>query len=325
MAALSDAHTGSRSAKLTDLRAIPAGHLEALLEEETAVWRRDLDWDFRPSADLVRRFVGMQSLNGYALVDGSRVSGYAYYVCEEGKGLIGDLYAMTAHRSAENEDALLRAVLDAIWREPGVRRVEAQLMMLSEPFGRPRPFAERCQAYPRCFLEAPLAQVERLAPRELPGVSISPWQESRQDDTARLIASSYEGHIDSRINDQYRSPGGARRFLMNIVQYPGCGAFFAPASFAAASLEDRSQCGVSLTSLVAADVDHITQVCVAPSRRGTGLGYELMRRSMAALAVHGCRSASLTVTASNREAIRLYERMGFVNRRDFGAYVWERA
>jgi ribosomal protein S18 acetylase RimI-like enzyme len=48
-----------------------------------------------------------------------------------------------------------------------------------------------------------------------------------------------------------------------------------------------------------------------------------MRRSMAALSAHGCRSVSLTVTASNETAIRLYEQMGFVNRRDFAAYVWE--
>ena len=41
------------------------------------------------------------------------------------------------------------------------------------------------------------------------------------------------------------------------------------------------------------------------------------------LADHGCRSVSLTVTTSNASAIRLYERMGFINRRDFAAYVWE--
>ena len=41
------------------------------------------------------------------------------------------------------------------------------------------------------------------------------------------------------------------------------------------------------------------------------------------LADHGCRTVSLTVTTSNASAIQLYERMGFVNRRDFAAYVWE--
>jgi ribosomal protein S18 acetylase RimI-like enzyme len=114
---------------------------------------------------------------------------------------------------------------------------------------------------------------------------------------------------------------GARRFLTNIVQYPGCGNFFAPASFAATC--DGALCGASLASLVAFDVGHITQVCVAPSYQGMGLGYELMRRSMEAMVAHGCRSVSLTVTEANEAALRLYRNMGFVERRSFSAYVWE--
>jgi len=137
------------------------------------------------------------------------------------------------------------------------------------------------------------------------------------------MANSYRGHIDSQINDQYRSPAGARRFLANIIQYPGCGAFFAPGSFAAVDRSDGSLCGVSLASLVAHDVGHITQVCVEPSHRGTGLGYELVRRSLEALGARGCRSTSLTVTYSNETAIQLYKRMGFTTRRQFAAYVWE--
>ena len=83
-------------------------------------------------------------------------------------------------------------------------------------------------------------------------------------------------------------------------------------------------CAMSLASLVAPDSGHITQLCVTPSQRGTGLGYELSRRSLQALAAHGCRTVSLTVTAANRDAIRLYQRMGFRNVREFEAHVWER-
>ena len=53
------------------------------------------------------------------------------------------------------------------------------------------------------------------------------------------------------------------------------------------------------------------------------MGYELLRRSLAALAANGCRSATLTVTSANTSAIRLYERMGFTGQREFAAYVWE--
>jgi ribosomal protein S18 acetylase RimI-like enzyme len=319
MAALSDRHP----LPLIELRRVAPDHLTQLLAEETSDWSEGLDWDFRPSADLVRRFVQMHSLSGFALLYGARIVGYSYFVCEEGKGLIGDLYILREHRTLENENLLFRAMLDALWRVPGIRRVEAQLMMLSSPLQRTPPYQNWFHAYPRYFLEGKLAAAVTLPPRVPRNILISSWLEDRQEETARLIANAYEGHVDSQINDQYRSPAGARRFLTNIVQYPGCGTFFGPASFAATDLSSGVLHGVALASLVARDVGHITQVCVAPSHQGTGLGYELLRRSLLALAAHGCRSASLTVTASNDTAIRLYQRMGFEKIRDFAAYVWE--
>ena len=304
MAALSDRH----DEPVVDLRHVSADHLVPLLERETLDWRTELDWDFRHSADLVRRFVHLQALNGFALLQGSRVVGYSYFVCEDGKGLIGDLFLAREYSTVANENVLLRAVLDAIWRTPGVRRIESQLMMLSSPLDREVPQANWFRCYPRFFMEIPLGKAVKLPEKKSSSVAIFPWTEQRQDDTARLISHSYQGHIDSLINDQYRSFAGARRFLTNIVQYPGCGTFFAPASYAAIAGHELR--GISLSSLVASDVGHITQVCVSPSERNTGLGYELMRRSLLALAAHGCRSVSLTVTSANSNAVRLYERMG---------------
>ena len=192
------------------------------------------------------------------------------------------------------------------------------------------PFAQWFRAHPRLFLEIPAEAALQLPPRELSGISMAPWSEAKQDDSARLVAAAYRGHVDSDINDQYRSPAGARRFLSNIVQYPGCGTFFAPASFAAAIAKGDARddirgalCGISLASLVADQTGHITQLCVAPAQRGTGTGYELLRRSLVALAEHGCRRISLTVTTANRDAVRFYEQAGFRLRREFAAYVWD--
>jgi ribosomal protein S18 acetylase RimI-like enzyme len=318
MAALFDQY----HSPLVELRDVTAPYLEPLLHEETEEWRSDLDWDYRPSADLVRRFVDMRALTGFALPGPAGAAGYAYYVCEEGKGLIGGLYVSRAQRTQENENLLLTAILDSMWRTPGTRRVEAQLMMLSAPLTRSMPYPKWIRAFPRKFFEAPLAAIATLPPRET-SVAIAPWSEQRQEDAARLVAAAYAGHVDSNINDQYRSASGARRFLTNIVQYPGCGTFFAPASCVAGPASGRGLYGVCLTSLVSGDVGHITQICVAPAFRGTGLGYELLRRSLVGLAHYGCRTVSLTVTSSNTSAVQLYERMGFVNCRDFAAYVWE--
>ena len=213
---------------VVDLRNISAADLAPLLDEETAAWTVALDWDFEASADLVRRFVGMQALNGFALLEGTRAIGYSYYIREEKKGLIGDLYVRQGDRTAERENALIEATLEALWRSPGVRRVEAQLLLLDSPLKRKVPFASRFKAYPRRFLEASARQALALEAREREGIAIAPWTEAQQDDSARLVAAAYRGHIDSEINDQYRSPSGSRRFLSNIVQYPGCGTFFPP-------------------------------------------------------------------------------------------------
>jgi ribosomal protein S18 acetylase RimI-like enzyme len=266
----------------------------------------------------------MRGLTGFALRGprGADAGGYAYYVADEGKGLIGGLYVAPALRSPENENALLSAVLDALLQMPGLHRIEAQLMMLANPLERPVPYENQFVRHPRHFLEAPLASIVNLPPRN-PSLVVTPWTENRRADASRLIAQSYAGHIDSQINDQYRSPSGARRFLTNIVEYPGCGAFFTPASFVALAGGGQGLAGMSLASNVAPGVGHITQVCVAPQFRGTGLGYELLRRSLVSLAAHGCNKVSLTVTAANTGAGRLYQRMGFVPRRSFAAYVWE--
>src|SRR5579864_2622441 len=273
MAALFDQYPSA----LVDLRDVTSAYLEPLLREETEEWRTELDWDYRSSADLVRRFVDLRALTGFVLPGKAEAAGYGYYVCEEGKGLIGGLYIGGRYRTIENENTLLTAMLDAMWRTPGTRRVEAQLMMLSSPLSRSMPYPRWFRAFPRKFFEVSLDAIRSLPARQ-PEVAIAPWSENRQEDTARLITAAYAGHVDSHINDQYRSAGGARRFLANIVQYPGCGTFFAPAAFVAVPPAGRSLCGVCLTSLVARDVGHITQVCVAPSHRGIGLGYELLRR-----------------------------------------------
>jgi ribosomal protein S18 acetylase RimI-like enzyme len=309
--------------RVVDLRQVRAEDLDLLLAGEIEEWAGKLDWDFRGSAELVERFVAMHALTGYALVAANRVVGYVYYVCEERKGLIGDLFVMHEYRTEEAENLLLEPVIETLSAAPWVKRVESQLMMLSRCFDRELPLREHLHVYPRTFMEAPLGAVSDLPPKgNNRGVTYDAWSDRLQDDAAAVIASAYRGHIDSDINDQYRSPAGARRFLLNIVQYPGCGSFFRPASHVAMDRKGRL-CGICLASLVRHDVGHITQICVGPEVRGMQVGYELLRRSLRELERHGCRRVSLTVTSANKGAIRLYRSVGFEARREFAAYVWD--
>jgi ribosomal protein S18 acetylase RimI-like enzyme len=309
--------------EMVDLRRLSARDVEPLLAEEIHSWRRDLDWDFEKSADLVRRFVDLRALSGYALVDGDVVAGYLYYVLEDGKGLIGDLYVRNSWRSPEAENRLLDAALEAIIANRSIRRIESQLMMLQHSSGRQLPRADYLNGYQRNFMRIDLARAALREGRLRRVIYLERWSEHYQDAAAQLIAAAYSSHVDSRINDQYRSAAGARRFLYNIVQYPGCGAFYRPASYAAFDAPTGRLCGISLASIVAHECGHITQICVSPSVRGTGVGHALLRQSLTTLRDMGCRSASLTVTGSNTDAVELYERVGFRTARRFSAYVWE--
>ena len=325
MAARIEAPPPAHPAQLVDLRHVSSRQMESLLEEETAEWRRELDWDFRHSADLVRRFVDLHALNGCALLEsGGETAGYAYYVLEDHKGLIGDLYVRERWRSLERENRLLEWVLQAMSRVPAIRRVESQLMMMAPRSRRsPAPMGEHLLSYERNFMRVDLAHASLGEGCVRRPVYVEKWSEHYHEGAAQLIAAAYAGHVDSLINDQYRSVGGARRFLYNIVQYPGCGTFHRPASFVAFDAGTGRMVGISLASLVAERCGHITQICVAPGWRGTGVGHLLLRDSLLALRDRPCAGVTLTVTAANTEAVSLYERVGFRTERCFQAWVWE--
>ena len=311
------------SPETRDLRAFSASQLEPLLEDEMRDWQEHLDWDFSRSADLVRRFVDLRSLSGTAMLDNRSITGYSYYVFEEHKGLVGDLYIRQPYRTRERELMLLQIAVHEMITAPFVSRVESQLMLSPAYPVRSLPYHQYARAFERDFMIADLDPSRDLPLRNISGLlRMDNWADYHQEAAAFLIEEAYQGHVDSLINDQYRTVAGARRFLYNIVNYPGCGVF-APAASLVAVSNFGELAGLSLCSVVNDRTGHITQICVAPAFRGTGLGYELMRRSLLRLLHAGCRRVSLTVTSSNVDAIRLYLSMGFKTTRHFHAYVWE--
>jgi ribosomal protein S18 acetylase RimI-like enzyme len=322
MAALSDPMAGGP--EVIELRNLVGRELDPLLLEETVEWLQELDWDFGRSADLVRQFADMRALMGYALLDRGEVAGYGYSVLEEQKGLIGDLYIRPQWRNGHNEVLLFRAILDGLIATPGVRRVESQLMLVEPSVGK----ALQRERFVK-VQERILMKLDTASPLYLPAGAalrrflVEPWADHHHESCATVISLAYSDHIDSQINDQYRTIAGARRFIYNIVQFPGCGTFFRQGSFVAFDLETGWIAGIVLVSFVGDEVGHITQLCVTPHAKNRGLGYELLREAIDALRMHGAKRISLTVTAANKDAIRLYHRCGFQDVRRFLSYVWE--
>ncbi len=312
-----------RDLQIVDIGQLSARKLDPLLLEETADWDRELDWDFSKSAGLVRKFADARTLSGAALLDAGEVAGYGYTGLEDDLGLIADVYVRPRWRTEDTEALLFGLLLDALIGAPGVHRIESQLMLLDAAS------AKGPERELRLF-ERLLMKLDATAalPPDRPSTTqrfrIEPWSDHHLDAAATVIPLAYSGHIDSQINDHYRTVPGASSYLTNNVQFPGSAAF-STASYIAFHQTTGLAAGISLSSFVADDVGHIAEICVAPDAQGAGLGYELLRQSIATLRGAGAKRVSLTVTAANEEAVRLYTRCGFREARRFYAYVWQKS
>lgn len=308
--------------QILDLRQVHSKTLEPLFQEEIRRWRDDLHWDYRPSIDLIRKFIDSRSLGGnLAVLDGKPI-GYGYFVIEDFKGLIGGLFVSSRVDQPPVNQRLLREMFQSLTATPHLHRIEAQLM----PFGTqldPAYLSQFFRLHTRQFMLLKLDDAKLSGKPLSTGLRVEPWTDRHLDSAARLIQLSYAGHVDSEINDQYRTEAGGMRFLRNIVLLPGCGQFLPEASFLMRPMNGDAPIGMVLTSTVDSGVGHTTQVCVKPGHQGHGVGRHLMEHSVQALARRGYKSLSLTVTAANSGAVQLYENLGFRTIKSFAAGVWQ--
>jgi ribosomal protein S18 acetylase RimI-like enzyme len=312
--------------EILDLRHFSAVDLRPLLEDETQVWERLLSWDYSSSAAMILRYVDAKILPGYAAVDRGRIFGYAFFVYEGSKGVIGDLFVANGGRLPDPravENQLLVHVIETLQQSPGINRVEAQLLahetgIVSQPF-----VEQGFHRHARLFMVLPLSESAQPATPLQTEVEIRRWSEQDYQSAAAIITSAYRGHVDSEINDQYRTLSGSLRFLNNIVRFPGCGTFDPESSFVALHPKTRALLGLILCSRVRSDVGHVTQVCVLPEYRSKGIGEALLERSTNNLRQRRFSLLSLTVTEANARAVELYLRLGFETKRVFDAFVWE--
>ena len=312
--------------EILDLRHFSSSDLRPLLEEEIVLWGRLLSWDYAGSAEMILRYMDARILPGYAAIDRGRIFGYSFFVYEQNKGVIGDLFVRDGGRTPnrrEVEERLLTHVIETLQQSPGVHRVEAQL--LAHDTGEvARPFlAQGFSRHPRVFMTFDIARHPQSAPALGPQFEIRPWSEQEYQPAAALITAAYRGHVDADINDQYRSLAGSLRFLNNIVRFHGCGTFDSSGSYVVVNRQNRMLVGLILCSQVRPDVGHITQICILPEYRSAGLGVALLGATTRSLRERGFRAISLTVTQANDRAIALYKRIGFESNRIFDAFVWE--
>jgi ribosomal protein S18 acetylase RimI-like enzyme len=322
--------------EILDLRHFSAATLRPLLAEESRVWSERLRWDYRSSANLLLDYLDSHVLPGYVAVEKDKLCGYIFCVYESSKAVIGDVYCAPSlcEDALRVEARLIDHLLELLQFSPGIDRIETQLLL--HPHGAHARAFESAgfEVHPRLFMELDFEledhhELDHFAAKELPAeLVMRPWQDADFAAAGRLIAAAYQGHLDSRINDQYQTVAGSLRFLHNIVRFPGCGIFDAEASCVLAYRDPRKNeneiAGMLLCSLVGDGTGHVTQICVAPAYRRRGLGTLLLQACTRLLVATKYKALTLTVTEENTPAVELYRSLGFRVRHTFDAMVWKR-
>jgi ribosomal protein S18 acetylase RimI-like enzyme len=316
-----------RTVEILDLRHFSSTDLRSLLDDEVETWASLLSWDYRSSADMILRYVDAKILPGYAAVERGNIVGYSFFVYEGSKGVVGDLFVSPRRSDAhEIELQMVDHVVETLQQSPGIHRAEAQLLthptgVLSAPF-----LSTGFQRHRRLFLALHLkgAGAPKIGSKPIPPeIHVRRWAEQDYQAAAGVITAAYRVHIDSEINDQYRTNAGSMRFLNNIVRFPGCGVFDTDSSFVAVHRPSSALIGLILCSRVRDDVGHVTQVCLVPEYRRLGIGENLIACAWNSLRSRNFSLLSLTVTEANHRAVDLYRQLGFVEVRVFDAFVWE--
>src|SRR5271170_673797 len=322
--------------EILDLRHFSANSLRPVLDQEVRLWNDRLRWDYRASADLLLQYLDSRILPGYVAIEDGRTSGYVFCIYEENKAVIGDAFAVPGrngnHSATEVELRLLEHLVELLVNSPGIDRIESQLLL--HPHGTHASVFARAgfQTFSRLFMERDLTpsftgllhgELSTPPANPLPaGMEIRTWRDEDFTPAGRLIAACYEGHIDSHINDQYRSTAGSLRFLHNVVRFPGCGTFDPNASKVIVKTSTKELVALVLCSRVRNDTAHITQICVAKEYRGLGLGTMLLKTAAAELRKRRYSTLTLTVTEGNTEAVSLYQTQNFAIKHTFDAMVW---
>jgi ribosomal protein S18 acetylase RimI-like enzyme len=256
------------------------------------------------------------------VAEGSRAVAYCYYMVDPARVIVGSIFATRALRGRGLEEELVDAVIEDARAERGSGRVECQTLFCTAEGADARfakkGFASRARHYMRRGLEAAVPGSSRLPA----GISLRPLKREDLTAAAEIIYKSHRESVDAALNMTYATPSTCRAFVETLVVRSGCGPFDAQASRFAVG--PWGPLGVLIASRLSRSNGHVCQVSVSPEAQGRGLGAELVNLALASFREQGLSSATLSVTASNERAHRLYERLGFSVQRAFAAHAWAR-
>ena len=186
---------------------------------------------------------------------------------------------------------------------------------LHEPF-RSHGFESAARLYMTLDRSAWLAARRPIAP----GRRSKPTHRTDLRAVARLV---YESHVETHRLDassSFDTLESCERILRQIILDEVCGPFD---SMGSRRIEaEGGLVAACLLTWPLGGVAHVSEVATAPDHRLRGLARHCLAESLEnAFERSGASSATLSVTASNRAALTLYESMGFVTRIHYESHV----
>ena len=310
---------------IVDLVRVDPAELDDLWQREASLWRERLYWDVPGSPAALWRALKSGSIQGKAVRVESRLVGYAYsHIISGQRGVISAFVIAPQWGHTRVGDALLHALLTELHRF-GLPRFECPSVSFDAPWLEAIFARQGFCAYGREFLRVDLNGVTEIdtAPT---AVELEPWPDRRRGvelgEAAVLMQAAYSGGIDAEISELYRTPGGCRMVLQNLMSQHLGGRFVAAAS--ALARHQGQLIGFTVMTEIAPQQGHLAQIVVLPQYQGQGVGQALLRYGQARLIDHKFRTLSLIVSQANYPALKLYQAMGFQSVLTFPVFTWER-
>ena len=312
-----------------ELRIIPLADadfpaVEALLDEQCAEWLDLLRWDYAGPSRLILDVIKQRELTGFVAVQGGATVGITYYVVEDNRCSIGDIYVSKPWRGLSADRYMAQAIMDNLDRLPRLRRVESQCVGVGNNSATELFLARGFERLDRQYMMARLSPGVAGESRDLPGATIRGWREDDFASAARIIHRSYRGEYDSRINSQYQTEEGCAELLTILTEHVWCGEFLPEVSRVAVDSATGNRVGVLIASEIADGAGHVGQISILPSHQGRGIGRRMIDLVMSDLQDEGYETISLAVTSANTSALHLYESCGFRTIHEFPVFYRDR-
>ena len=317
-----------RSAAMTTSAFVPIGSvpradLARLFDEEGVMWANDLRWNFAPTRGRLEAALDDGTLNGLVANDDQGACAYATYALDDGHGIVGSVFASARSRARGVEERLVQRILNRL-RVLRPRVIDSQTLFSSAP-GLKEPFAAQgFESAARLYMTI---DRDAWSPASKVVSTSAPSKPTHRTDLRPVARLVYEAHIETHRLDassSFDTIESCERILRQIVLDEVCGSFDSSGSRRIEA--DGRLLAASLLTWPLPGVAHISEVATSPSHRRLGLARQCLTESLASAFERGEAScATLSVTASNRPALALYESLGFVPRIRYESHVLRNA